>query len=178
MTMRKTDYEAIAAAIYKARPIGGNHVLRMPGSRPYVRNSALDEAAERIADYCQTCDKDFKRTLFLRQCGVIDRESEANEGIAKRMTIMKTHTPGPWQLVQDQITDGDLRQVAECYYREDMVDGEAEANMALIAAAPDLLAELKGAVEWMEQYENETMDAWTRERLTHSRAAIAKAEGR
>jgi len=50
-------------------------------------------------------------------------------------------------------------------------------NAALIAAAPDMLAALFGFIEWGEQFENDSMDAWTREKLGSARAAIAKAKG-
>jgi hypothetical protein len=54
---------------------------------------------------------------------------------------------------------------------------EHDANARLISAAPDLLAALESAVEWIGQYDDPYMCEWTAEILAASRAAISKATG-
>src|SRR5688572_26003126 len=60
-----------------------------------------------------------------------------------------THTPGPWRVVTDQgnhlVTS---RSSNICrLYRDHEADHEANANARLIAAAPELLAALKGLMK-------------------------------
>ncbi len=63
-----------------------------------------------------------------------------------------SHTPGPWQVIPGDnirrprlVRDFEGFVIAEAHWNEHM-DGEAEDNATLIAAAPDMLAALK-AVE-------------------------------
>lgn len=73
------------------------------------------------------------------------------------------HTPGPWEVVAINLDGWPLPTRAE-YPNADVsfgivkdagaviTEGEIEANARLIAAAPDLLAALKDAVELIAQY--------------------------
>jgi hypothetical protein len=65
MTLRKTDYEAIAAAI-NARPSGRGY--------DEAENEGHERSAGRIAkliaDYCASRDPNFQRAKFLQQCGI------------------------------------------------------------------------------------------------------------
>lgn len=87
---------------------------------------------------------------------------------------MIAHTPGPWVAVvggadgKVRCSDGRYFLVGDLIYHEDN-----KANARLIAAAPDLLAALKGllAPEPGGVYAtNDVIDA--------ARAAVAQAEGR
>ena len=95
-------------------------------------------------------------------------------------------TPGPWtigdvQWIMSQksgmgysyrpITAGSW-EVAQVW--EDACDREMEANVRLIAAAPDLLASLKAIVE-ASQFEGEV--AWLEKLWPQVNAALDKAEG-
>jgi hypothetical protein len=62
------------------------------------------------------------------------------------------HTPGPWQATawghvtaQEEEEDGFTVRVAHVQY----LNGEEDANARLIAAAPDLLAELERLADWV-----------------------------
>ncbi len=101
-------------------------------------------------------------------------------------------TPGPWSRSQWRETDGEGELMARGW--QILAGGhllplceqtggaeEAEANAALIAAAPDLYAALTKINEWACFASEEDVSA----RLMalqqiglHARAAIAKAEGR
>ena len=104
------------------------------------------------------------------------------------------HTPGPWALETVPTTCGVCHKVGPfpgkrpvdkpryaCLYADypskgNQPDDELEANARLIAAAPDLLQELKNianadTVEWDDPTE---FEAWAKNR---ARAAIAKATG-
>ena len=92
------------------------------------------------------------------------------------------HTPGPWKHEgQGDITglenDGDIKGAVDvcCVYLRTL-PGRHDANAILIAAAPDLLQELRNianadTAEWDDKTE---FEAWAKNR---ARAAIAKATG-
>jgi hypothetical protein len=88
---------------------------------------------------------------------------------------MSKHTPGPW-IYKGFVTDSDFsgwRVYLPTRYRrvitvEGTSAGEADANARLVAAAPELLAALKGVLRVADRKTDE-FDA--------ARAAIAKAEG-
>lgn len=96
------------------------------------------------------------------------------------------HTPGPWYWDSDVVKNDPLERVryrvvtrgktiTQCYYSSD--DENVEADARLIAAAPELLKELK-AVEAL--YTNNKLLAQAHECgewVNRARAAIAKAEG-
>lgn len=111
------------------------------------------------------------------------------------------HTPGPWvantiNAVEARIgesrreaglTTGNtivstvadewiaLAQVAT--HCEGLKSGEGQANAHLIAAAPDLLVALKGAIEWMSCIEGHLRDAAPfKANLKEYKAAVDKAE--
>ena len=92
---------------------------------------------------------------------------------------MDKHTPGPWQ-----IANGEDRRVYLINHGRDAVgetvytDTRNPANARLIAAAPDLLAALKGILrehDALQMAEGRTGDRWPS--ATRARAAIAKATG-
>lgn len=90
------------------------------------------------------------------------------------------HTPGPWD-VQDPLGGGPNEWIfADGLYIAE-VDGEreeADANARLIAAAPDLLAALKDAVEYLElQLECSGEDTGETAMIRLFQKTIAEAEG-
>ena len=93
------------------------------------------------------------------------------------------HTSGPWVVVARtdyhvaRITDQDGEPVAFT----SAMNRQSEANAHLLAAAPDLLGELKRMVEHFEVFASDhSMEASTEtwSALHCAKAAIAKAEGR
>ena len=106
------------------------------------------------------------------------------------MTNETKHTPGPWEVTDNtadgygQLVVGSMHgAVAICYTAEPGDPGmpsECEANARLIAAAPELLAQL---VKMTDAYAKAMKDAgvtYYPEALAdvrHARAAIAKATG-
>ncbi|MBS7790293.1 hypothetical protein KTR66_09815 [Roseococcus sp. SDR] len=92
------------------------------------------------------------------------------------MNANTKHTPGPWAVsdggVFPAIWDADGRHLATM---SDCGD-EMEANAQMMAAAPDLLAALRVALDHM-QASIETCRRAPHD-IAAARAAIAKAEGR
>ena len=69
MTMRKTDYEAIAAAINDTRsPVSDCNIVT--GQFRKGVNTAMDEVAGRVSRYCASRDPQFQRAKFLKLCGI------------------------------------------------------------------------------------------------------------
>ncbi len=110
---------------------------------------------------------------------------------------MSKHTPGPWEVAEE---DGELfvqvvnqpanchpmfdrYRIIHCYVGGDPSEnptpdlGTPEANARLIAAAPDLLAELEMLSNVVEGCGMATMPE-VECRLVFARAAIAKATGK
>lgn len=95
-------------------------------------------------------------------------------------------TPGPWGWVYDGSKDYSIgraadpqgHNVANVYaYGRDY--DRAEANCNLIAAAPDLLAALKGLHDDIAEYARiNNLGGFDNHWMLAARAAIAKAEGR
>ena len=81
------------------------------------------------------------------------------------------HTPGPWhcngQTVYGPLTEGDRDYICTC---GDVVHDEHAANARLIAAAPELLAALRGIMAHEARY----VDSLS---YSTAKAAIAKAQG-
>src|SRR6185295_13204498 len=80
------------------------------------------------------------------------------------------HTPGKWRILQQRepsdgtnhlaIAAGDAPAVAVCRISDvRFANAEDEANARLIAAAPDLLAACKAAIEHLEQSAYDHSDA-------------------
>ena len=98
----------------------------------------------------------------------------------------QTHTPGPWRFDEKQI-HGDVmafdpersRAVCVAQIHNERTAGtpneQARANARLIAAAPELLAELKKALEFVVATHGGENDGDIQEDI---RAAIQKAEGK
>lgn len=83
------------------------------------------------------------------------------------------HTPGPWSICFDGQLDGaDGTRVLflpfDSYKEFNDLQPTIKANLRLIAAAPDLLAALEQAAEWLEG---------SALHLGDIRATIAKAKG-
>lgn len=91
---------------------------------------------------------------------------------------MNKHTPGPWRKDNNPrniIANG--RDIAHTWGRFE--DDEADANARLIAAAPDLLNELRRTREWVAQYLDIPGHAdAARFKVNAIDAVIAKAEGK
>lgn len=105
-----------------------------------------------------------------------------------------SHTPGPWRYCgQGEVCDSKNIPVADCYLRADDIDADA-ANGAVIAAAPDLLDELKNAhliirnalavmtveqkLQWGQRNTADGIDGEGITRAHEREALIAKAEGK
>ena len=101
---------------------------------------------------------------------------------------MAEHTPGPWRSDSPYVSapSGEHRKiVADCdhYFSDDeceyLSDDECEANIRLIAAAPELLEQLERTVTGFERcMVHAGSDAeFAREAVKAGRAVIAKARG-
>jgi len=94
---------------------------------------------------------------------------------------MSAHTPGPWQVSNDNVVHNGEARVAKVL-RHRGWESDDEANARLIAAAPEMLEALHGILS----QENAAVignggpwnDPVTRAAFNAVRAAIAKAEGR
>jgi hypothetical protein len=99
---------------------------------------------------------------------------------------MNTHTPGPWAQAQYSPADvvaGEKIMVASARYGlNDVSREQAIANARLIAAAPELLAAVRGLLicvwprgdaETLDAYETRT--AMLKDQIARADAAIAKA---
>ena len=91
-------------------------------------------------------------------------------------------TPGPWatggDLSKTQCTvfarrGATTRRIAKCDPSVYMTEAECQANARLIAAAPDLYAALKEAIQW-SPYKGESEETPF---LRRARAAIRAVEG-
>ena len=111
---------------------------------------------------------------------------------------MTAHTPGPWSyFVSEESGESyDILPTSECFKHDDTAPycigevfmltadtpGQAEANAALIAAAPELLARLIDAVALLELAVADELllpdsyDGDVAVTIENGRAAIAKAE--
>ena len=107
-------------------------------------------------------------------------------------TTQTNHTPGPWtahgwtlyadarplalaysDYCTDVIQDDNHRDLNE---RSEVDEKTAYANATLMAAAPDLLAALEAALEWLPD-ESHALCKSELDALAGARAAIAKAKG-
>ena len=82
------------------------------------------------------------------------------------------HTPGPWKAGTGWVGTNDNAMICGDFpgiYRD---NGQAEANLRLIAAAPDLLAAL---IQMLHEY---APLMGSTQAVDVARAAIAKAEGK
>ena len=101
---------------------------------------------------------------------------------------MAEHTPGPWRSDSPYVSapSGEHRKiVADCdqYFSDDeceyLSDDECEANIRLIAAAPELLEQLERTVTGFERcmVHAGSDPEFAREAVKAARAVIAKARG-
>ena len=93
---------------------------------------------------------------------------------------MSNHTTGTWKNQTmggcengRQILSGKLH-LATCHYGNGIDVNDANANAALIAAAPELLDALKGMLEWARRVKELNLGM----EVFNATQAIAKAEGR
>ena len=95
---------------------------------------------------------------------------------------MSKHTPGPWRASELGVLSDKLTSYGNWYVCSliDPDNEEHKANARLIAAAPELLAACKKALEAIRWWEGEhpCCNGSTGEQEAAIRAAIAKAEGR
>lgn len=114
------------------------------------------------------------------------RQTLRNEAQARQVEFDRERggvAPGPWNFAASQFAkkvldaNGQTVRLTGVALSMSYEDAEAEANARLIAAAPDLLAELKAIVDDMEA---DCGDPLCRECAVWrpARAAIAKAEGK
>jgi len=105
------------------------------------------------------------------------------------MTNHTTHTPGPWTIARPRHTGGHWSLCAVVAESGPTIaqhgvpfahgEAEAEANLRLIAAAPDMLAALHTAAEWVASQGRVPGCAAAAESMGRViAAAIARAEGR
>ncbi len=105
-------------------------------------------------------------------------------------TTKSAHTPGPWEFTSGPHDDPDFEDcdflIAEQRARGEVVataltvaTGSSEANARLIAAAPELLAALKAAAQFIEPEidRGPVVNGW-QNTIDMVHAAIAKAEGK
>jgi len=90
------------------------------------------------------------------------------------------HTPGQWVIANsDAYNTVVIAQGAEICTVIEHQGGDRKANARLIAAAPELLAALRGAMErWGDVIGSQDHDFEDAAVLSRARAAIARAEGR
>lgn len=103
--------------------------------------------------------------------------------------MSEKHTPGPWCVSEDDasgqaVVRGEHIEIATCWHHcVGSIEIEMRANARLVAAAPDLLAALQGAIGALEFSQDFHRDlgnedqAFAADRLDAARAAIAKATG-
>lgn len=96
---------------------------------------------------------------------------------------MKTqHTPGPWRAEGCMVYAGENRVARTWSGTQDGIPTPTMfADARLIAAAPDLLAALKAALEWLRAARADEPDDWDTSDLDDAirmgRSAVAKAKG-
>lgn len=99
---------------------------------------------------------------------------------------MSKHTPGPWTFGHwgnhfwvSPDKSGQSQKVAQVIWDMGEAVEEGRENARLIAAAPELLTELKHVIRLLEPLENNgNLNVPGLATLNGARAAIAKAEGR
>ena len=95
---------------------------------------------------------------------------------------MSEHTPGPWRTNGEGVFRDCIGGVAQIAHIGSAAygDDEKSSNAALIAAAPDMLAELEDMTDVAEKaiIASGTDSEFAAIRVERARAAIAKAKGR
>jgi hypothetical protein len=93
---------------------------------------------------------------------------------------MTSHTPGPWSLLANEVISKSGDVIADVTggegnrFIDDEDNAECQANAHLIAAAPDLLAALEYALEFLTANDDGEEDVVNR--IASAKAAIAKAK--
>lgn len=87
----------------------------------------------------------------------------------------RKHTPGPWEAFGGHVLEHSRRiRICQCDELPGQSDMELNANAALIAAAPELLAALESLSEFADNHTPLHSGALV---WTEARSAIAKATG-
>ena len=109
-------------------------------------------------------------------CVVCNTERDEFPGLHTRTEAMSAHTPGPWQVSNDNVVHNGEARVAKVLKPRGW-ESDDEANARLIAAAPELLEALRLLVSDLEIA---AAAANLPLPTGHTRAlyTIAKAEGR
>tara|TARA_Y100000004_G_C8821220_1_gene372008 strand:+ start:365 stop:670 length:306 start_codon:yes stop_codon:yes gene_type:complete len=93
------------------------------------------------------------------------------------------HTPGPWTENACEVQAPDGTSICEIFSRPNdsginyPYSPEADANSRLICAAPDLLAALESAVEWLQTGKIDGVGFDEQSIIADTCEAIAKAKG-
>ena len=131
-----------------------------------------DRAFEKIGGSTRHHVRDCLFPVMEREGMVVVRSRPAL--VAGGAVAVRPHTPAPWVVEDgDVVSRAAVFEGAHCHVAS-VADFEVDA--ALIAAAPDLLAALKGAVERAERLGGYV--GQDGQFIKVMRAAIAKAEGR
>lgn len=90
------------------------------------------------------------------------------------------HVPGPWMIsngnTEAEIVNDDGRSVANFSGFVDISDEQADANAALICAAPDLIAACKELIAALNEPDEALRRSWLIDAHNKAGAAITKAE--
>lgn len=123
----------------------------------------------------------------------MDKQADSDDARTAATVAPTTHTPGPWRAafgddagprpgefelacLEHHIFGTNIYAPGE-YYSESLP--EHEANARLIAAAPDLLAALKGLHDDIAEYAHiNRLGGFDNHWMKAARAAIDKADGR
>ena len=119
------------------------------------------------------------RLKFRNACGRLAVNPSLTRKTKQNETMTHTHTPGPWDQIGCDIYSGEIKiaRFIDIPWERML---ENEANMNLIAAAPDLLAALEDAEFLLRKaglMEGPMRDSFNRS-ASDARAAIAKAMGK
>lgn len=96
---------------------------------------------------------------------------------------MSAHTKGPWRVVQENDYDFSVGIVMPDLRIMFVASGIRALDTAqMMAAAPDLLDEVRGLMRYLENVapllDGDAPESGVRSMIERARAAIAKAEGR
>jgi hypothetical protein len=98
--------------------------------------------------------------------------------VATEPETTTTFTPGPWEAVEDEIVSRDDTSIALVPLRDGMNPTEWQANLHLIAAAPELFSSLREMEEMLHLWMCDNTGPRELAVLERCERALAKAEGR
>ena len=148
----------------------------------------------RVAHICEECTAPITpKTVYIEhpvkfgspskfhvKCAVTLELAEPIPSVDVHGDAPERFTPGPWNV--DSVDGGFVfadktsQRIADCYCDEqpDMANWRIEANARLIAAAPDMIAALKGLTRWLRAHA-EHEDEFFVQSMAQADAAIQKA---